>query len=111
MFSFGPVQRSAINAVNGVTKAVTSVLYSIHSSPSSLSFIDIYPSILILTPTLVSLPFLIHLPHLPPLLPPTPSEVPWMDIACLGAVLVSRTRDVSRKAARVSVDVVDMDDL
>ena len=34
-----------------------------------------------------------------------------MDIACLGAVLVSRTRDVSRKAARVSVDVVDMDDL
>ena len=34
-----------------------------------------------------------------------------MDIACLGAVLVSRTRDVSRKAAGVSVDVVDMDDL
>ena len=101
MFSFGPVQRSAINAVNGVTKAVTSIPI----------FIIIYLSILILTPTLLSLPFLIHLPHLPPLLPPTPSEVPWMDIACLGAVLVSRTRDVSRKAAGVSVDVVDMDDL
>ena len=31
-----------------------------------------------------------------------------MDIACLGAVLVSRMRD---KAAVVSVDIVDMDSL
>ena len=37
-------------------------------------------------------------------------EVPCMDIACLGAVLVSKTRDVTSNVA-VSVDVVDADGL
>jgi hypothetical protein len=36
-------------------------------------------------------------------------EAPCMDIAYLGAVLVSRTRDVTSKV--VSVDVVDVDAL
>jgi hypothetical protein len=34
--------------------------------------------------------------------------VPYMDKACLGAVLVSRTRDGISKDAEVSVHVVDV---